>query len=122
MRRIQLTPKKILQKDFDPKLKGYNPVQVDGFLDIIMQDYITYNKMNSSLKLEVQKLRKRLRRISVSMHKVNQIFPHGLPNIQVQSKDNYHRANISVGSYMSMLQRISNLETRVFGPRNNSTN
>jgi len=40
--RIQLTVQKILDKKFTRDVKGYNPDEVDAFLDLVIQDYVSY--------------------------------------------------------------------------------
>ncbi|HLR92812.1 MAG TPA: DivIVA domain-containing protein, partial [Atopostipes sp.] len=34
-----LTQREIVDKDFSKKVRGYDPEEVDEFLDIIIQDY-----------------------------------------------------------------------------------
>ena len=45
-----LRPIDIQNKEFDRKLKGYNPDQVDDFLDKVINDYEAVLKENQNLK------------------------------------------------------------------------
>jgi DivIVA domain-containing protein len=44
--KLNLDPQTIVDKEFDIDFKGYNPDQVDHMLDLIIQDYQTYEAMN----------------------------------------------------------------------------
>ncbi len=62
--RLELTPKKILEEKFTKNVKGYDPEEVDAFLDKVILDYrsfLAYQKENeeylSSLRGEIEKLR-----------------------------------------------------------------
>ena len=67
MENINYTPKDILQKEFKQKMRGYDPNDVDGFLDDIIKDYETFNKElqslsdeNERLKVQVDELNKQI--------------------------------------------------------------
>lgn len=40
--KLNLDPQGIVDKEFDIDFKGYNPDQVDHMLDLVIQDYQTY--------------------------------------------------------------------------------
>ena len=42
--KIQLTKEIILNHQFTPNVKGYDPSEVDDFLDRIIEDYKTFEK------------------------------------------------------------------------------
>ena len=42
--RIVLTTQDIVNKDFTIEPKGFKPQEVDAFLDIIIKDYVAYDK------------------------------------------------------------------------------
>ena len=44
MANLVYSPKDILQQEFKTKMRGYDPVEVDEFLDNIIKDYETYSK------------------------------------------------------------------------------
>lgn len=49
-----LRPIDIQNKEFEKKIKGYNPDQVDDFLDKVIADYETVIKENKSLKEKLE--------------------------------------------------------------------
>lgn len=91
---IQLSSKDILEKEFKSSMRGYNQVEVDEFLDVIIQDYEAFQRELEQLKNEVERLQKQSSEVRTrAMH---------TPNQQV----NY-----------DVLKRLSNLEKEVFGKK-----
>ena len=54
--KIQLTPKKILNKEFKVDFKGYNSAEVDYFLDTILADYENFAKIIEFANKELEEL------------------------------------------------------------------
>ncbi|MBO4737160.1 MAG: DivIVA domain-containing protein [Bacilli bacterium] len=57
---VKLTINDIYNRRFEKDVKGYNPDEVDAFLDEIIKDYDAYEKALASLEDEVDKLNKEL--------------------------------------------------------------
>ncbi|EHO51093.1 cell division regulator GpsB [Lentilactobacillus kisonensis] len=120
MENINYTPKDILQKEFRQKMRGYDPNDVDSFLDNIIKDYETFNKQlqelsdeNERLKVQVDELNKQ---VAVSS-------TQPLPTAGVSpSRTTTASQPMSSATNMDILKRLSNLERRVFGSQldNNS--
>lgn len=122
MENINYTPKDILQKEFKQKMRGYDPNDVDSFLDDIIKDYETFNKElqslsdeNERLKVQVDELNKQ---IAVSGSQPMPSTPAGTaPTRTAPSQP------MSSATNMDILKRLSNLERRVFGSQlDNNTN
>ncbi|AFS00252.1 cell division regulator GpsB [Lentilactobacillus buchneri] len=121
MENINYTPKDILQKEFKQKMRGYDPNDVDGFLDDIIKDYETFNKElqslsdeNERLKVQVDELNKQ---IAVSGSQPMPSAGGTAPTRSVPSQP------MSSATNMDILKRLSNLERRVFGSQlDNNTN
>lgn len=121
MENINYTPKDILQKEFKQKMRGYDPNDVDGFLDDIIKDYETFNKElqslsdeNERLKVQVDELNKQ---IAVSGSQPMPSAGGTAPTRSVPSQPMSSATNIDI------LKRLSNLERRVFGSQlDNNTN
>ena len=96
-----LTQREIVDKDFNTKLRGYDSEEVDKFLDLIIQDYKSFQDEIDDLKLEVERL---------------------VTELDETSKQSDFRAQ-SQGSSQStvtnfdILKRLSNLERHVFGSK-----
>lgn len=92
----QLTSQDILDKEFKTGLRGYQPEEVDKFLDEIIKDYQSFLQEIERLNTENQRLRQEL-----SSQKTEQRRP-----LATQGQTNY-----------DILKRLSNLEKHVFGSR-----
>ena len=57
---VKLTINDIYNRRFEKDVKGYNPDEVDAFLDEIIKDYDAYEKCIASLEDEIAKLNKDL--------------------------------------------------------------
>ncbi|GAF14066.1 cell division protein GpsB [Bacillus sp. JCM 19046] len=94
---IKLTAKEILDKDFKSSMRGYNQDEVDKFLDSVIQDYEGFQRKVEQLEKENEELRQELKKQS----------------------DRPQRSQVSQPSAGStnydILQRLSNLEKKVFG-------
>lgn len=121
MENINYTPKDILQKEFKQKMRGYDPNDVDSFLDDIIKDYDTFNKElqslsdeNERLKVQVDELNKQ---IAVSGSRPMPSTGGTAPTRSTPSQP------MSSATNMDILKRLSNLERRVFGAQlDNNTN
>jgi DivIVA domain-containing protein len=63
--KLELTSKAICNKKFIKDVKGYNPDEVDAFLDQVIQDYVTFSQykkeseaMKEGLAKQIQALQK----------------------------------------------------------------
>jgi cell division septum initiation protein DivIVA len=81
-------------------MRGYNPDEVDKFLDSIIQDYELYQKKVELLEQEVQQLRKENKKLQER------------PTRQAAAP-----APSSNNTNYDILQRLSNLEKKVFGSK-----
>ncbi len=101
MAKLIYSAKEILQKEFKSKMRGYDPVDVDEFLDNIIKDYETYNKEITSLKEENQRLIAKVDQLTKSQS--------GLSRVQQEAPKTSAVTNFDI------LKRLSNLEKHVFG-------
>lgn len=97
MSRNRLTVKQILDKDFKSSLRGYNPDEVDKFLDMIIQDYEYFNQRIEELEQENEQYRRNARRVQEQTPR------------QAPTQPPVHGTNYDI------LQRLSRLEKEVFG-------
>ncbi|MDI3538329.1 MAG: cell division initiation protein [Bacillota bacterium] len=59
-----LTPLDIQKKEFHRRLRGYSEVEVDEFLDQVLEDYELLYRQNASLKDEVERLKAEVERFT----------------------------------------------------------
>lgn len=100
---IILTPKDLLEKQFKLDTRGYRPQEVDKFLDIVIRDYETYERIFKTLENEKQeliddniKLKQEIRNLKTKLDIVKT------------------SGNESV-SNADLLRRLSNLEKIIYG-------
>ncbi|KPN79639.1 cell division regulator GpsB [Apilactobacillus zhangqiuensis] len=117
MNNIQFTPKDILEKSFSQKMRGYDPNEVDTFLDGIIKDYQAFDNRINSLENENNQLRMEVQRLKQSAGTVTpgpSVSPSGYFNDSNSAPSNHDNLG---GSRIEneLLKRVSNLEQRVFG-------
>lgn len=100
---INLTPEDILNKEFRIDTRGYRLKEVDQFLDEIIGDYQTFDKIIGDLQKEKEEqaslildLKKEIRDLKTSVEITK---AHG----------NYEASNVDI------LKRLSQLEKVVYG-------
>ncbi|KRN95145.1 cell division regulator GpsB [Pediococcus stilesii] len=101
MDNINFTPKDILQKEFKPKMRGYDPADVDTFLDSVIKDYENFNK-------EIERMKNENDRLTDKVDELNK-------QASVGSTVEESSAPVSGATNVDVLKRLSNLERRVFG-------
>ncbi len=94
---IQLGVKAIFEKEFETSFRGYNREEVDDFLDIIMQDYNTFQKRIEELEGELKQYHEKKR--------------------EPQRKEPVAEPTTGIPTNFDILKRISNLEKHVFGDK-----
>lgn len=102
MATINFTPKDILQKEFRQKMRGYDPADVDSFLDNVIKDYESFTKESQHLQDENERLRA----------KVDELTKQLSVGGQTVTQPSQPATNVT---NMDILKRLSNLERHVFG-------
>ncbi len=94
---IRFTAKEILEKDFKISMRGYNADEVDKFLDLIIKDYERFEHKLAQVEQENAQLKHEIKKLS------EQKKPTPAPTVGSTNYD--------------ILQRLSNLEMKVFGSK-----
>lgn len=110
MANLIYNPKEILQKEFKSKMRGYDPIEVDEFLDNVIKDYEAFNKDILALQEENSRLTAKLDQAS----KVSQTMPSRSNGVQEAPKS-------AAVTNFDILKRLSNLEREVFGKKLDDT-
>lgn len=95
MVQTELNQREILEKDFGSKLRGYDPQEVDEFLDAVIRDYKVYDNSIEDLKKENERLSKGVnnmyKRLEAAMKK-NEALTKKLEGVEqgnsAQTEDN----------------------------------
>ncbi|MFQ6862680.1 MAG: cell division regulator GpsB [Beduini sp.] len=107
--KIQLTPKKILNKEFKVDFKGYNSAEVDYFLDTILADYENFAKIIEFANKELEELEnenKKLKEEIAQLSRDKSVAEESVQNLEEQ-----------LSPQVDILKRLSLLEKAVFGNR-----
>ncbi|WP_314059879.1 cell division regulator GpsB [uncultured Vagococcus sp.] len=103
MAKFNYEAKEILQKEFKTKMRGYDPVEVDEFLDGVIKDYETYSREILALREENQRLIAKVDQLTKSQATLSRIKQDPPKAAAVTNFD--------------ILKRLSNLEKTVFGSK-----
>ncbi|OTN76509.1 cell division protein DivIVA [Enterococcus sp. 8G7_MSG3316] len=103
MANLIYSPKDILQQEFKTKMRGYDPVEVDEFLDNIIKDYENYNKEILALQEENDRLNAKVDQLS--------------KNQAIASRVQQEAPKSQTVTNFDILKRLSNLEKEVFGKK-----
>ncbi len=68
---LNLDRKAILDKKFTPNVKGYDPSEVDEFLDLILNDYLIMEKQKSEMVKYKNELESRIGKLNEQIAKLN---------------------------------------------------
>ena len=102
MEKLNLTPEEILNKQFNVDFKGYDPAEVDAFLDTVLDDY-------QIMEGNVQQL---LDTVSTLQEKVKELTSK---NIELESKKMvFDLSSTTSYSSVDLLKRVSRLEEIVY--------
>ncbi|WP_311834481.1 cell division regulator GpsB [Enterococcus asini] len=101
MANLNYSPKDILQQEFKTKMRGYDPVEVDEFLDNVIKDYESYNKEILGLQEDNDRLKAKVAELSKNQSATPTRSTQEAPKSQVVTN-------------FDILKRLSNLEKEVF--------
>lgn len=104
--KIQLSPKKILNKQFQIDFKGYSATEVDYFLDTIVEDYETFANMLNDSYDQIENLQKQVEALQMKI-------TH-LEKERMIQQDNIRSMEENLSSNVDILKRISSLEKEVY--------
>lgn len=106
--KLQLNPTKILNKEFKVDFKGYNPDEVDYFLDIVMNDYETFKNLLNLAYERIESLNEKNAQLKEQIARLEK--DNALKNDQLSLAD-------STTSNIDILKRLSALEKEVYKNR-----
>jgi DivIVA domain-containing protein len=102
---LQLNSRKVIDKEFKGVKNGYDPLEVDKFLDIVVQDYLKMERASLEFKTNLEELQKTLKIYKDRLDKLeidNAVLSKKMANIS--DNDNVSFNNID------LVKRIASLE------------
>ncbi len=115
---IKLSSQDILKKQFRSKVKGYDPDEVDSYLDQIISDYETFQQIIEDLYGQIGKLQRELMedkekaKTEPAKEEVKTYVPKRRNPAPKAFSENNGQGEISTN--MAIIQRISTLERKVY--------
>ena len=102
MKKLNLNPEEILNKEFNNDFKGYTPAEVDAFLDDVLDDYQTMEENVQELLDMINNLQERIKTLENK-------------NIELEGRNKaFDLSNTTSYSSVDLLKRISRLEEQVY--------
>lgn len=104
---MNLTAQQIYDKEFHVDMKGYTSAEVDEFLDLVIEDYQTYDEKLEELGMALTKYEQKIKELQQQLYSLqteNQ-------NLSEQVNSNFVNANTDT---LDILKRIARLEKAVF--------
>lgn len=114
---IKLSAQDILKKQFRSKVKGYDPDEVDTYLDQVISDYETFQQLIEDLYGQIGTLQRQLmdekqkEKKVVAEEKEEKVKTY-TPTHRRAVVSNFAQDEISTN--MAIIQRISTLERKVY--------
>ncbi|MEG0366675.1 MAG: DivIVA domain-containing protein [Coprobacillus sp.] len=104
--KIQLSPKKILNKQFQIDFKGYSATEVDYFLDVIAEDYGNFAGMLNESYEHIENLQKENEALKLKLSQLER--EHMIQQDSIKSMEE------NISSNVDLLKRLSSLEKEVY--------
>lgn len=120
---IKLSAQDILKKQFRSKVKGYDPDEVDAYLDQVISDYETFQQIVEDLYGQIGTLQRQLMDEKQKENKQSEsseeetVKTYTPTHRRAASANNFAEEDDSQGEIstnMAIIQRISTLERKVY--------
>lgn len=114
---IKLSAQDILKKQFRSKVKGYDPDEVDTYLDQVISDYETFQQLIEDLYGQIGTLQRQLmdekqkEKKVVAEEKEEKVKTHRRSTVSNFAQDD---GQGEISTNMAIIQRISTLERKVY--------
>lgn len=110
---IKLSGQDILKKQFKSKVKGYDPDEVDAYLDEVISDYTTFQQIIEDLYGQIGTLQRQLMD-EKQKAKVKTYMPTHRRSAPVKFAEDADDTQGEISTNMAIIQRISTLERKVY--------
>ena len=122
---IKLSAQDILKKQFRSKVKGYDPDEVDAYLDQVISDYETFQQLIEDLYGQIGTLQRQL--MDEKQKEKKTVTAERKDEEKLKTYTPSHRRSAAVSNFaqedegqgeistnMAIIQRISTLERKVY--------
>lgn len=115
--KVQLTADDIL--NFEPQIdyKGYSPIEVDRFLDIVMNDYDVFAEQIRKLEEVNRRQAEEIVSLRSELAELKEAEEEKEPEPEITEEPEPEPNPFASGTNADMLRRLARLEAAVFGGR-----
>lgn len=99
--RFKLRVEDVLNKQFNVDFKGYSSIEVDEFLDLVINDYQEYDAMIENLGNRLQEYEQQVAALKAKI-------------IELEGKQDVCEEEIAPNGNVDILKRLTRLENAVF--------
>jgi DivIVA domain-containing protein len=107
---LNLDVETILNKEFEVEFKGYSPIEVDQFLDLVVKDYDSYNQTIEELQQKVETFQATIDNLKTKIIDLES----KLKDAETKSANDNVTPMVANLSQVDILRRIARLEQEVF--------
>lgn len=107
--KLSLSSRDILEKEFKKNVKGYDPLEVDEFLDKVLQDYRIIDDVVINLNNKVEQLQKQLGALQRDYDDLEVSS-----NSQIQRKSTFAVNDYSRLDNLELLKKIGAYENKLY--------
>ena len=112
---LNLSPKLISGKVFTANVKGYDPDEVDRFLDLVVEDYRHYEKYSQDSAAYIQSLETTIAKLQEEIKEKDMTLARANNQLRGVSERGVNASNIDLIQYIDRLERA--LYARGIDPR-----
>ncbi len=105
--KLLLTSKDVLNKEFLKNVKGYDPLEVDNFLDMVLKDYKVVDDVVSNLNEQIVTLKKTNQELETEIETLK-------TNSNKKSKQTFVVNDYSRLDNLELLKKISAYENKLY--------
>lgn len=110
---MNLTAQEIFEKEFHVDIKGYAPAEVDEFLDLVIEDYQSYDEKMEELAQALTRYEEKIKELQQEINSLKN------ENQNLNDKVNADFVNGNT-DMVDILKRIARLENAVFHTTNSA--
>ncbi len=110
--KLKLTQQTILEKKFKPNVKGYDPLEVDKFLDLVINDYGVVEEKAKKSEEEVLALKREIESLKATLRESEK-------NLSIEKSKNVVLERNKVSDHngldpIELLQKCSKYEIKLY--------
>lgn len=103
---LNFNAEKILHTAFTPNVKGYDPDEVDSFLDKVIEDYRSYEKYIQDAQAYIQSLETKLHQVQADCRDKSRDLAKASARVKgIKDDQKVSASNIDLLQYIDRLER-----------------